>query len=611
MHSSFARDQIKNTVKEAADIVEVVGEVVELKRAGQRLTGLCPFHGEKTPSFTVNPQGQFYHCFGCGEHGDVFAFVMKYHHMEFPEALKTLGQRYGIEMADRQLTDAEKMQLRRREQLYEANEAAAVLYQQSLLHPRLGKLARAYLEQRGVPTAIVERYRLGCAPDPEQVGWSYTADQLKNQGIAPEVLEKAGLLVVNERGGHYDRFRLRIMFPILDMTGRVAAFGGRILGDGKPKYMNSPETPIFDKSRLLFGLYQHREAIRKRRSALVVEGNFDLLLLAVHGIDQVVAPLGTALTREHVRALRTYSSEAVLLFDADLAGLKAAMRSIPFFLAEQVDGRVAVLPAGHDPDSFVRAEGPAAVAALVEQARPLAEFAFDALVREHSLSLAGKSKITVALKTLLKEAADSDQHALMAAHFSAKLGVSPGYFMSSGMLPQTSATKTSAEKLPLAHLQGLAGLPKKEQQFIDFLIVYPQYCSELQQAGLQEVFSDPGIVQFVQRVEAVTQDARHSERLLDCADNEHDQAYIAQVLTREMPSGDHEEDARRMCDELVQWLRASVTRQSAALLQDQINQAEGLGDTHLLMDLLRRKQELQQKQQKKRVNPEGFQNKEE
>lgn len=592
MSVSFARDQVKSAVKEAADIVEVVGEVVELKRAGHRLTGLCPFHSEKTPSFTVNPQGQFYHCFGCGEHGDVFSFVMKYHHMEFPEALKTLAQKYGIEMAERQLTDAEKTQLRRREQLYEAQEAAAQLYQQCLCHPKMGKLARIYLEQRGVPDAIVARYRLGCAPDPEQVGWGYATDQLRNQGFATDVLENAGLSVINERGGHYDRFRSRIMFPIVDMTGRVAAFGGRILGDGKPKYMNSPESPIFDKGRLLFGLHQHRETIRRQRRALVVEGNFDLLLLAVHGIDNVVAPLGTALTREHVRTLRTYSSEAILLFDADAAGLKAAMRSIPFFLAEQVDGRVAVLPAGHDPDSFVRAEGPAAVATLVENARPLAEFAFDALVREHGLTLAGKSKITAELKALLKEAADPEQRTLMAAHFSAKLGVSPGYFMSSVVSPRTTVAP-----VPVAPPQGLARLSKKEQQYIDFLILYPQYYRALLQNGLLEVFENPAIAQFVRLVEEVSQEATcQSELLLERAVDGQVRMYIAQVLTRDMPAPDEQEEhAKRMYQELVQGLQSDRKKQDAAALQEQINQAERLGNTQLLMELLRRKQELQQK----------------
>lgn len=587
------REHIKATVREAADIVQVVGEVVELKRAGSRFTGLCPFHNEKTPSFTVNPQGQFFHCFGCGQHGDVFAFMMQYHRMEFPEALKTLAHKYGIEIAERQLTPAEQHQVRQREALYEANEAAAVAYQHCLRHPKMGKVARLYLEQRGVPTAIVERYRLGFAPDPEQVGWSYLTDQLLGKGMTAEVLEKAGLAVGKERGGHYDRFRSRIMFPIVDMTGRVVAFGGRILGEGKPKYMNSPESPIFEKSRLLFGLHQHRESIRKERRALVVEGNFDLLLLAVHGITHVVAPLGTALTRDHIHALRGYGSEVVLLFDADAAGLKAAMRSIPFFLAEQVEGRVALLPDGHDPDSYVRAEGAEAIAALVNGARPLAEFAFDTLVREHGLTLAGKNKIVGELKSLIREAADPQQRALMTAHFSGKLGVSPGYF-----LPSRQGAKIPAGQDTSPAAQGLAGLARQEKQLIDFLLLHPEYYLDLKQAGLDRVVEEPSVVRFMGLLkQACGNEPCQPEHLLEFASDPGDRAYIAHILTKEESAEieQEREPVRKMYDELAQWLHALMHKRSAATLQEQINQAESLGNTRLLMDLLRKKQEFEQK----------------
>ncbi|WP_319586893.1 DNA primase [uncultured Desulfobulbus sp.] len=588
-----AREHIKSTVKDAADIVQVVGEYVELKRAGNRFTGLCPFHNEKTPSFTVNPQGQFFHCFGCGEHGDVFSFVMQYHHMDFPEALKTLAQKYGIEMAERQLSEAEQIQLRRREILYEANEAAAVAYQGCLRHPKLGKVARAYLEQRGVPAAIVDRYRLGFAPDPEQVGWSFLTDQLVAKGIPADDLEKAGLAVGKERGGHYDRFRSRIMFPIVDMTGRVAAFGGRILGEGKPKYMNSPESPIFEKGRLLFGLHQHREAIRKQRRSLVVEGNFDLILLAVHGIDNVVAPLGTALSSDHIHTLRGYGDEAVLLFDADAAGLKAAMRSIPFFLAEQVEGRVALLPDGHDPDSYVRAEGPAAIAALVEGARPLAEFAFDTLVREHGLTLAGKNKIAAELKGLIKESADPEQRALMVAHFSEKLGVSQGYFLSEQKAAQVLAAPHDSSSSP-----GPAHLPKQEKQLVDFLILYPEYMGELKKVGLDRIIQEPAAVRFISLLERAAGVAScQPEQLLEFTADEYERGYIVQLLMQVSPyeEGQKEEHARRMCDELVQWLFSVEHKRAVADLQEQINRAEGLGNTELLMDLIRQKQEIEQK----------------
>lgn len=593
MTFATSREQIKNLVKDAADIVQVVGEYVELKRAGVRFTGLCPFHAEKTPSFSVNPQGQFFHCFGCGESGDVLSFVMKYHRMDFPEALEILARKYGIELPRRQLSDTEQAQLRQREILYEANEAAVVAYQHCLQQPKLGKSARAYLEQRGVPPAIIDQFRLGYAPDPEEAGWSYLTDQLVAKGLTREALETSGLAVKNDRGGHYDRFRSRIMFPLTDLTGRVVAFGGRIIGEGKPKYMNSPESPIFDKGRLLFGLYQHREAIRKQRRSVVVEGNFDLLLLAIHGIDNVVAPLGTALTRSHIHSLRGYGDEVVLLFDADAAGLKAAMRSVPFFLAEQVEGRVALLPAGHDPDSYVRAEGPEAIASLVAGARPLAEFAFDTLVREHGLTLAGKNRIIGELKPLLQEAADPGQRALMISHFCEKLGVSPGYFQAGSAVPGKQPV-SGISPVP----SGLATLPKQEKQLVDFLILYPEFFGELKEAGLGLLTQEPAVARIVNLLEQVFGDAPgQPEQLLTASLDAWDRAYIVKLLTRNQPFGlEGEGDcSREMCDFLIGWMRSIQQKRSGADLQQQIEEAERLGNTGLLMDLLRQKQETEKK----------------
>jgi len=593
MAFATSREQIKNVVKDSADIVQVIGEYVELKRAGTRFSGLCPFHAEKTPSFSVNPQGQFFHCFGCGESGDVFSFVMKYHHMDFPETLKMLAQKYSIDLLEPQLSEMEQVQLRQREILFEANEAAVVVYQHCLRHPKLGKLARSYLEQRGVPSGIIDQYRLGYAPDPEEAGWSYLADQLLVKGLTPEALATAGLAVRKDRGGYYDRFRSRIMFPITDMTGRVVAFGGRIIGDGKPKYMNSPESLIFEKNRLLFGLYQHREAIRKQRRSLVVEGNFDLLLLAVHGVDNVVAPLGTALTRNHIHSLRGYGDEVVLLFDADAAGLKAAMRSIPFFLAEQVRGRVALLPAGHDPDSFVRAEGPEAIASLVERARPLAEFAYDTLVREHGLTLAGKNKIIGELKPLIMEAADSEQRALMIAHFCEKLGVSDGYFRTG----QTGPGKKTVREAPTG-LSGLARLPKQEKNLVDFLILYPEFLGELKEAGLDRVVLEPAVVRVIDLLDLYAGKATcQPEQLLSAPLEAHERNYIVELLTREPPYDLEEKNdsVRKMCDELIVWLRSVLQKRTGADLLQQIQEAGRLGNTALLMELMRQKQETEKK----------------
>ncbi|PIE59451.1 MAG: DNA primase [Desulfobulbus propionicus] len=593
MTSKTAREAVKETVRQAADIVEVIGEYVMLKKAGSRLVGLCPFHGEKTPSFSVTPDRQFFYCFGCGASGDVFSFVMKYHHMEFPEALKTLADKYHIQLPQRDMTPAEQRRMQETEQLYAVNQAAAEFFSRRLFTDPQAKSARAYLlHQRKISEECIRNYQLGYAPAPEQAGWSILTDYLRSRFQTAEVIEKAGLAVKRERGGYYDRFRERVMFPILDLTGRVVAFGGRILGEGKPKYMNSPESPVFDKSRLLFGLFQHKHSIRKKRTALVVEGNFDLLSLAVHGIDNAVAPLGTSLTRQHVKLLRRYCREVVLLFDADTAGLKAAMRSIPFFLAERLDCRVALLPRGHDPDSLVREQGGAAIIRQTENARPLPEFVFESLVQEYGLTLHGKNRILAELRPLVDEAGDQTQKTLMTAHFCEKLGISPDQF---GQV--TRRQPASGQLQPRSSVPQMA---KRERQLLDFVIMYPESIDEFLAAGMKRVIHSS----FGENIIVLLQQLQHEgnytpEQLLSLLDKEEDRQYVARLLMslhNEAEEGDDDDDLmQKQKEEILQWLHGAGERQQGALLQQRIHDAEKQGDTDLLMKLLQQKLDAEKK----------------
>ena len=586
MADSRIQEEIKNRVRESTDIVRLIGESVELKKAGASYLGLCPFHSEKTPSFSVNPARQFYHCFGCGESGDVFSFMMKYHRLSFPEALKELARRAGIELPRRTLSDADKRRIRQRESLYRVNEAAAAVYEKLLRDSPLADAARAYLMERGIPDEAARRYRLGCAPDPDRAGWRFLLDTLTRQGFRPEELEAAGLIVRRERGGWYDRFRNRVMFPIIDMSGRVVAFGGRILDDGRPKYMNSPESPVFDKSRLLFGLYQHRQSIRSADRALVVEGNFDLLSLAIHGIEEVVAPLGTALTRSHVRVLRGYCREVILLFDGDAAGLKAAMRSVPFFLAEQVDARVALLPEGHDPDTLVRDQGRAGIDRLVAGARELPEFVFVALVRRHGLTLEGKNRIIADLQPIF-EAAPPRQRTLMATHFSEKLGVPPSTLAGRGGRVRRPDSGQESSSAP----SSLAGIGIRDRQLLDFLFLYPEYLDELLAAGLEAVVESPLVLERIGFLkELAGRGLCTPETVFAHLEREEDRRYVAGLFARAGGDGEGDEPERQ-CRELVAWIRQQVGRHDEAELLRQIMEAQQSGDQEKLMSLLRRKQE--------------------
>jgi DNA primase len=342
MSGLIAEDAIR-TVRERASLSEFVSEVVSLKRRGQTALGLYPFHSEKTPSFNVNEERGFFHCFGCGEHGDVFTVLMKTQALTFPEAVQQVADRVGVELP-RELGGGARPQTAG---LVEAHAAAADFYR-AALRGAAGTRARAYLAERAITDASVERFGLGYAqPDGDAL-----ARHLRARGISRELALETGLVLPRDRGGEYDRFRDRVMFPIADGSGRVCAFGGRILpgatrpGDPPPKYLNSPESPIFRKGRVVYGLSLAREAIRRRERVIVVEGYLDVIALAQAGIEEVVAPLGTALTVDQLRVLRRLSDRIIACFDGDDAGRRAAARSFPIFVDAGLWGYGVFLPPG-------------------------------------------------------------------------------------------------------------------------------------------------------------------------------------------------------------------------------------------------------------------------
>ena len=566
-------------IKDAADIAEIIGEHVSLKRAGANLKGLCPFHSEKTPSFTVNPERKTYHCFGCGEGGDVFSFMMNFHRLSFVEALKELARRYQIALPEKPLNQQELEKAQRREALHAANEKAADLFHQLLLADPGAQKAREYLDKRGIPEEITKEFRLGFAPD----SWNFLVTALPKQKIATEAAKEAGLIVARDNGGFYDRFRNRVMFPSLGLTGRVIAFGGRILDDGQPKYMNSPESPVFDKSRTLFGLYQNREHIRKAKNCLVVEGNFDLLSLVVHGVRNVVAPLGTALTQAHVRSLRGYTDEVILLFDGDQAGLKAAMRSVPLFLSEQVTARIAVLPESHDPDTFIRKFGREGLNKLLETAMPLPEFVFDKLVAQHGLSVGGKTKIVAELQELIKAiGAQHLQRTLFVSHFAKKLGLDPRQLLEGILPPQNSPAARPAAPQG----KGEAQLPFKQRQLLEFLLVYPEYLPAFLEAGLEEIIVNQFGLAILQLLKSQPDLSGGSEQLLALATGP-ERSFISRLL---ISTPAHSEELReQMAQEKLAWLMSARMKTKQDRLTRQSSEARHAQNAQLEMELAAQK----------------------
>jgi DNA primase len=371
-------------IRAASDIVEVVGLYVPLKRAGANFVALCPFHKEKTASFSVNPHRQIFYCFGCHKGGDVFAFVREYENVDFPEAVRRLADRARIPLAYEQ-GGADAVSRSIKEKLLEIHEQITKRWQNALANEAGAQLARDYLIKRQVSEEAIKLFRLGAAPE----AWDDTVNWAKGKGFDLSVVEKAGLILRKEGSDHfYDRFRGRLMFPICDEQGRVVGFSGRVLsGDEKTaKYVNSPETPIFTKSKVFFGLDKSKRAILDAGFAIVCEGQLDLIACFMAGVQNIVAPQGTAFTADHARILKRHVDEVVLCFDSDEAGQNAAVRSLEHLLAAELAVRVAVVPRPHDPDSYIKTAGPDAFKKLIEGAEGYFDYFLNRLCATNEVS---------------------------------------------------------------------------------------------------------------------------------------------------------------------------------------------------------------------------------
>jgi len=422
-------------VRNAVDIVDLVGRFVNLRKAGVNWKGLCPFHSEKTPSFMVNPKKGIFHCFGCGVGGDVFGFLMRQDRVSFPEAVRSLAKTAGIALPEEGARSGDSG----REELIRIVELAWRFYDDTLWKPA-GERARAYLEQRGIDADVAKRFGLGYAPE----GWDGLLTFMRSEKVTEEALITAGLVVQREnRSGVYDRFRGRLLFPIRDLQGRVVAFGGRGFGDEQPKYLNSPETPLYTKGNLLYAADIARPTIQTKNRALLVEGYVDCLMAHQHGFSETVAALGTSFTAAQLALLRRYCDEVVTFFDADAAGQKAAERAEE--LLEPTGGgmawavnrsgtfeggstfrvKVALLPAGHDPDTFLRESGAPAFEEQIAASRSLLAYALDRVIVDPDGASGARARTTAFARVavMLAKVADAQEAAALSREAAAKLGV--------------------------------------------------------------------------------------------------------------------------------------------------------------------------------------------
>ena len=479
-HTAMIPEDKVREVAERLSIVEVVSEYVPLRRAGANYTGLCPFHAEKTPSFNVNPAREIFHCFGCGAGGNAFSFIMKIEGLSFPEAVKLMARKTGVEIEERQLSPTEKQAQSDRQIFQRINELTAVFYRSVLEQRPEGAAAREYLEKRAAGGAIAEAYRLGFAPDRSDA----LVQHLKANSVDLESAQKLGVVRKSDRGW-YDQFRNRLMFPIRDSKGNVIAFAGRVLDASLPKYINSPESPLYHKSAVLFGMDMALPSIRTENAVIIVEGYFDHLALHRAGIHNVVATCGTALTATHTGMIKRHAEKVYTLFDSDKAGKNATIRSMELFLEQRIPAYVITLPAGDDPDSFLASNAVGAFQERRDKARPAFEFFVRSLLAQTPPdSVDSKVRVIDELLPRFKKIADPVERDLYEKEICRLLGITAHAFRKRmGGMALTARDTTGGEQ----HHTASKGDPIQEM-LLALICSYPEARTQAVATGAENLF---------------------------------------------------------------------------------------------------------------------------
>ena len=487
MNSHIPEDKIEE-IKSRANIVDLVSEYVILKKAGRNFVGLCPFHKEKTPSFTVNPEKQIFYCFGCGEGGNIFTFLMKINNISFIEAVRYLAGKLGVVITTRRMSAGEKESISIREGLKQVNRAAAGYFSENLFS-EAGRPVREYLKKRGLKDSVIKEFNLGYAANE----WTNLGDFFKRENISLKLVEEAGLIIPRKSGGFYDRFRGRLIFPIEDIGGNIVAFGGRILGDGEPKYLNSPESPIYVKGKNLYGLNRTKDDIRKNDYVILVEGYFDLLSLKNSGISNIVATLGTAVTRDHVDLIRRYTRNLVVMFDPDEGGISAMERSLKLFLEGNLHTKVVVLPDSYDPDECVRKLGREALDEAVAHSQSMVDYYIEEIIGSRK-TFEENLDLTEAAISFISSIGDVIQRNLFIKRVSERLNIDQE------LLKRETNRKSrprTALKEDVSCKRNSEKVDALELSFIHMMLEYPHKIPEIANGGILDYFTSEDLMRLV------------------------------------------------------------------------------------------------------------------
>jgi DNA primase len=578
-----------NEIRNAGSIVDIIGEFVALKKAGQNWVGLCPFHAEKTPSFTVTPQKDMYYCFGCGEGGNIFSFLMKQQGISFPEAVKQLADRYGVRLPEKRISPQEMKNLAKREKMFALNRLALRFYRHVLVKDALGGVARGYLDRRGIQAETREIFQLGFAP----AGWDHLVRYLRHQGAPLELAAQIGLVAPRKDGaGYYDRLRDRIVFPITDPGGQVIGFGGRVLDDALPKYINSPESSLYAKGRCLYGLEIARKHCRNAEQVYIVEGYFDVIALHQSGIRQTVGTLGTALTEDHIKLIRGLvgaTGKAILVFDSDEAGMKAAKRSVALFEKGLVEFRVLVLPPGEDPDSFVRARGSQAFQALAQNAQTAVPFLTEMAITQYGLSLEGRIRVLSEVGPPLGAMTDPGARAVYVKYLAERLDIDEAAVLAKVAQATPHGTAASDAGSGRSSARPPQQSPRKpqssrirvEQAVVAMMLQYPPILPAIHEHRVIEALEDPLLKAIAQEI--LGEGAKTS----DVPNDPEAKTRMVAALTARRERWDP-----KRCRDIIWQLLAPLIRRREKQLAQRIKTAEAAHDETLLGQLLKERARL-------------------
>ncbi len=601
----FLSEEKVSEIRDRSSILEVVSDYVTLKKIGKNYKGLCPFHAEKTPSFMVNEEKQIFHCFGCGEGGDAFTFLMKVGHFSFPQAVEELAKRYGVKLPSRELSPAQKKEMAQREALFQINQIASDYFHDLLTQRREGEEGRKYISQRGINQEIIAEHRLGYSTD----RWNGLVQHLQEKKVSLELAWKLGLIFPKKkvgdstlREGWYDAFRGRVLFPIFDLHQRIVGFGGRVIREGQPKYLNSPESSIYHKGEVLYGLPVAKRYATEKDCVIIAEGYFDLLTLHQYGLKHSVATLGTALTPQHIRTLKRYTKNLITVFDADPAGVQATLRSLPLFLEEEVAGKTIDLPKGEDPDGFLRKGNLEDFGKRVERAVPLIDFFFERLMKTHDVkSVDGKVKIAKEGVALLGKIPDKIRRDFYTKALAERLDVKESFLYE---ILRSSPKEPSKAGGDLGKSSTERSFPKSEEMVVRLMVQHPEIIPTISKEGVLKEFESPILQKIAEALEDLYQRRGRFNLPQALAHVDEDlKGRLSEFAFQEngLEGGDRE----KILQDCIQKIREKRIKKEKAELQKRIKEADKQQEDKGLNPLLKQKLELERKREKG-LQKDGF-----